>query len=75
MVFDAFSRKALGWALDRNFAIRLMIEALQPAIERRLLESGSVHHSDRALQFASVDYAALGTWIDAYSATLVIYND
>src|SRR3989475_9801549 len=34
-ILDGFSRKAVGWALDRTVAARLTIGALEPAIERR----------------------------------------
>jgi putative transposase len=59
MILDGFSRKVLGWAVNRTLTTRLTIEALQPVIERRQPESGLVHNSDRALQFASADYAAI----------------
>lgn len=35
VVIDRFSRKAVGWALDRTLAARLTITALQQAITRR----------------------------------------
>jgi len=33
LILDGFSRKVVGWALDRTLAIRLMIGALEQAIE------------------------------------------
>jgi putative transposase len=57
VILDGFSRKVVGWALDRTLAIRLTIGALQQAIERRQPEPGLVHHSDRGLQYASEEYA------------------
>ena len=33
LILDRFSRKVVGWALDRTLAIRLMIGALEQAIE------------------------------------------
>jgi len=56
VILDGFSRKVVGWALDRTLAIRLTIGALEQAIERRQPESGLVHHSDRGLQYASEEY-------------------
>jgi transposase InsO family protein len=47
VILDGFSRKVVGWALDRTLAIRLTIGALEQAIERRQPEPGLVHHSDR----------------------------
>src|SRR5437879_1121554 len=59
VILDGFSRKVVGWALDRTLAIRLTIGAMEQAIERRQPEPGLVHHSDRGLQYASAEYAAI----------------
>ena len=56
VILDGFSRKVVGWALDRTLAMRLTIGALQQAIESRQPEAGLVHHSDRGLQYASEEY-------------------
>ena len=56
VILDGFSRKVVGWALDRTLAIRLTIGALEQAMERRQPEPGLVHHSDRGLQYASEEY-------------------
>ncbi len=56
VILDGFSRKVVGWALDRTLAIRLTIGALEQATERRQPEPGLVHHSDRGLQYASEEY-------------------
>ena len=56
VVIDRFSRKAVGWALDRTLAARLTITALQQAITRRQPPPGLVHHSDRGVQYACTDY-------------------
>src|SRR3977135_708080 len=57
VVLDAFSRKVVGWALDRTLAARLPIAALQQAIAGRQPPPGLVHHSDRGVQYACGDYA------------------
>jgi transposase InsO family protein len=56
VVLDAFSRKVVGWALDRTLAARLPIAALQQAIAQRQPPPGLVHHSDRGVQYACGDY-------------------
>jgi putative transposase len=56
VIQDGFSRKVVGWALDRTLAMRLTIGALEQAIARRQPEPGLVHHSDRGLQYASEEY-------------------
>ena len=57
VVLDAFSRKVVGWALDRTLAARLPITALQQAMAQRQPPPGLVHHSDRGVQYACGDYA------------------
>jgi putative transposase len=59
VVIDRFSRKVVGWALDRTLASRLVIEALQKALETRRPGTGLVHHSDRGVQYACADYTQL----------------
>jgi putative transposase len=59
VVLDAFSRRVIGWALDRTLEDDLAIAALRMAIERRSPFPGLVHHSDRGVQYASHDYTGL----------------
>jgi putative transposase len=59
VVLDAFSRRVIGWALDRTLEDDLAIAALQMALRRRSPVPGLVHHSDRGSQYASKDYTAL----------------
>jgi putative transposase len=59
VILDAFSRKVVGWALDRSLASRLAIAALEQALARRQPPPGLVHHSDRGVQYASAEYVAL----------------
>jgi putative transposase len=58
-LFDAFSRRVIGWALDRNLEDDLAIAALRMALKRRNLSAGLTHHSDRGVQYASNDYTGL----------------
>jgi transposase InsO family protein len=57
VILDAFSRKVVGWALDRTLAARLPIAALEQALAQRQPPPGLVHHSDRGVQYASGEYA------------------
>ena len=57
VVLDRYSRKVVGWALERTLAARLPIAALEQAIAERQPPPGLVHHSDRGIQYASGDYA------------------
>jgi putative transposase len=61
VVIDRFSRKAIGWALDRSLAARVAVAALQQAIARRQPPPGVVHHSDQGTQYASAEYVAVLT--------------
>lgn len=59
VVLDAFSRRVIGWALDRTLEDDLAIAALQMALRRRAPGEGLTHHSDRGVQYASNDYTGL----------------
>ena len=58
-ILDAFSRRVIGWALDRNLEDELTLTALRMALAKRGVAPGLVHHSDRGSQYASRDYIAL----------------
>jgi putative transposase len=58
-ILDAFSRRVIGWALDRYLDDELTLTALRMALDRRLSSPGLVHHSDRGSQYASREYIAL----------------
>jgi putative transposase len=59
VVLDAFSRRVIGWALDRHLEDDLTITALEMALRRRTPSDGLTHHSDRGVQYASHDYTSL----------------
>jgi transposase InsO family protein len=59
VVLDAFSRRVIGWALDRTLEDDLAIAALQMAFRRGRSAEGLTHHSDRGVQYASNDYTGL----------------
>ena len=59
VILDGFSRKVVGWALDRTLASRLTIAALEHATAQRRPRPGLVHHSDRGLQYACGEYVAI----------------
>ena len=59
VILDAFSRRVIGWALDRTLDTELTLQALRMALQRRRPAPGLVHHSDRGVQYASHDYTEL----------------
>jgi putative transposase len=58
VLLDAFSRRCIGWALQRSLEAALALEALRMALRQRRPKPGLVHHSDRGVQYASYDYTA-----------------
>jgi putative transposase len=58
VLLDAFSRRCIGWALQRSLEAALVLEALRRALRQRRPRPGLVHHSDRGVQYASLDYTA-----------------
>ena len=56
VILDAYSRRVIGWALERTLQDRLSLGALQMALSQRQVRNGLVHHSDRGVQYASLDY-------------------
>jgi transposase InsO family protein len=53
VMLDAYSRKVIGWALDRTLA------ALTHALAERHPPPGVVHHSDRGVQYVSGEYGTM----------------
>jgi transposase InsO family protein len=59
VLLDAFSRRVIGWALDRHLLTKLTLTALRMALRTRQVKPGLVHHSDRGVQYAAADYVSL----------------
>jgi len=59
VILDAYSRRVIGWALERTLEDELTLTALGMALSRRAVQAGLVHHSDRGSQYASSDYTDL----------------
>ena len=55
-ILDAFSRKLIGYAISRSMDTDLVLEALRMAIANRNPGTGITHHSDRGVQYASIEY-------------------
>jgi transposase InsO family protein len=58
VILDAYSRRCIGWALARYLDVRLPLAALQLALQTRTWQPGLLHHSDRGVQYASLEYVA-----------------
>jgi transposase InsO family protein len=59
VILDAYSRRVIGWELDRTMEDSLTLAALRMALQHRSIQPGLVHHSDRGTQYASGDYTDL----------------
>ncbi len=58
-VEDLYSRKIVGWSMSERMESRLVVDALQMAIQRELPGEGLTAHSDRGSQYASAHYRTL----------------
>ena len=56
VVLDLCSRRVVGWAAESNRERGLAMRALRQALLTRRPVSGLLHHSDRGVQYASLDY-------------------
>jgi len=56
---DLFSRKVVGWSINRHMREQLAIEAINDAFNRENPERGLMVHTDRGAQFMSDRYIAL----------------
>ena len=59
VILDAFSRRCIGWALERSLETELALSALRMALSCRAVRPDLVHHSDQGVQYASTDYTNL----------------
>jgi transposase InsO family protein len=55
-VEDLHSRRIVGWSMSQRIDSRLVVDALEMAIARRLPAAGRLAHSDRGSQYASEHY-------------------
>ena len=56
VILDLFARRAIGYAISRNIDTSLCLDALQMAMTNRHPPKGVIHHSDRGVQYAALDY-------------------
>jgi putative transposase len=59
VILDAYSRRVIGWALERTLESSLTISALRMALDKRGAPPSLIHHSDRGVQYACGDYTQL----------------
>lgn len=57
VVLDVFSRKIVGWAIGRRMKTRLVLDALNMAVQQRH-PINVIHHSDQGSQYTSIAFGA-----------------
>ena len=55
VVVDVYSRRVVGWCMGAELVTRLMLDALNMALEQRGAR-GVIHHSDRGSQYTSIAF-------------------
>ena len=58
-VMDLYSRRVVGWAVDKRMKMDLPLRALKQAIALRQPAEGIIHHCDRGSQYCSDAYQQL----------------
>lgn len=58
-VMDLCSRRIVGWSMKNHLRSELCLEALDAALKSRRPGGDLLHHSDRGVQYASIDYQRL----------------
>jgi putative transposase len=61
VIVDLYSRKVIGWAMDKRMKSVLVCNALRMALRNRGYPKGVIVHSDRGSQYCSKDYQRLIT--------------
>lgn len=56
VTMDLFSRRIVGWSMDRWMSRHLVVDALRMAINARQPTGTLIHHSDRGGQYSSDDF-------------------
>ena len=59
VILDLFSRRIVGWAMDKRMAQQLVSNALQMALHQRQPLEPLMHHSDRGSQYTSQAFQEL----------------
>ena len=58
-VMDLYSRRIVGWSMDKHTGRQLVLDAMTMALGYRQPAGPLVHHSDRGPQYTSDDFRAL----------------
>jgi len=69
ILLDAYRRKCIGWHLGKHIDVDLVLKSFRKGLETRghVVISGIVHHSDRGVQYSSLEYTGL---LKSYELTI-----
>ncbi len=56
-ILDVYSRRIVGWAMEKHLRTELVVDALRMAVWRRKPAPGLVHHSDRGVQYTALSFS------------------
>ncbi len=56
VIMDLYSRRIVGWSMDRWNSRHLVMAALSMALDQRDPQGDLIHHSDRGAQYSSDDF-------------------
>ncbi|MFC1482884.1 IS3 family transposase [Candidatus Margulisiibacteriota bacterium] len=56
VILDIFSRKIIGWHMNKRLTKELVIKALNNALRRRNYPTNIIFHSDQGVQYASHEF-------------------
>lgn len=56
VIIDLYSRRVIGWSLDKRRKVGLTLNALNYAVKNRNYPQGVIFHSDRGIEYASRTY-------------------
>ena len=56
VIMDLFSRKIVGWSLDKTMTTQLILDAFSMAVAKRDCEPDLILHSDQGVQYRAGDY-------------------
>ena len=56
VVMDLYSRRIVGWSLDKTMTNTLIMDAFKMATAARNAKPGLIVHSDRGVQYRSCEY-------------------
>jgi transposase InsO family protein len=63
-ILDLYSRRIVGWSVSSQVNTALVLAALRMALCHRKPPAGLIFHSDRGVQYASLEYRQALAWAE-----------